>query len=48
MRTISLIPTEFVEFVRIANEVRLWFTYTFLHGVYNVEADSELLENLGY
>jgi len=48
MRTIKLLPTEYYSFIRIANQYSLWFLSNFLGGIYIVEANSELLENLGY
>jgi len=48
MRTIKLIPTDYVQFIKVANSVQLWFLSNFLGGIYIVEANSELLENLGY
>lgn len=48
MRTIKLIPTDYVHFIVVAREYQLWFLSNFLGGIYVVEANSELLENLGY
>lgn len=48
MRTIQLIPTDYVHFCTVANNYQLWFLSSFLSGMYIVEANSELLENLGY
>ena len=48
MRTIELKPADFVHFKKLANSIRLWFLYTISGGIVFVEADSTLLESLGY
>lgn len=48
MRTINLIPTDYVQFIKVANQYSLWFLSNFLGGMYIVEANSELLESIGY
>jgi hypothetical protein len=48
MRTIELMPTEFVHFKQLANDIRLWFLYNISGGIVFVEADSIILESLGY
>ena len=48
MRTIKLLPVDFYHFKLIANQYSLWFLSNFLGGMYIVEANSELLESIGY
>ena len=48
MRTIELMPADFVHFKMLANDIRLWFLYNISGGIVFVEADSIILESLGY
>lgn len=48
MRTITLLPTEFVHFKELANNIHLWFTYKLFNSMYFIEADDVILESLGY
>ena len=48
MRTIELKPADFVHFKQLANDIRLWFLYNISGGIVFVEADSIILESLGY
>ncbi len=44
----ELKPADFVHFKMLANEIRLWFLYNISGGIVFVEADSIILESLGY
>jgi hypothetical protein len=48
MRTIILQPTEFSLFQKLANQLKLWFTYSVINGMIYVNADSVILQELGY
>lgn len=48
MKTITLTPTEFYQFKELANKLRIWFTINVINGFVFVEADAQILEELGY
>ena len=48
MKTISMTPTTFYLFKQKANEIKLWFDYKISKGIVFVQADAQLLEDLGY
>jgi hypothetical protein len=48
MKTITLTPTEFYQFKELAHKFRIWFTINVANGFVHVEANAELLEQLGY
>jgi len=47
-KTIELRPTQFYQFKQKANEIKLWFEYVMVKGIYYVTADENKLQNLGY
>lgn len=48
MKTITLTPQEFYEFKELAKKFRIWFNINVINGFVHVEADAQLLEQLGY
>lgn len=48
MKTITLTPTEFYQFKELANKLRIWFTINVANGFVQVEANADVLEQLGY
>lgn len=45
MKKITLTPKEFILFKQIAN---FWYSFAVSSGIIVIEADSKLLESLGY
>jgi hypothetical protein len=48
MKTITLSIEEFYQFKELAHKLRIWFTINVANGFVHVEANAELLEQLGY
>ena len=48
MKTITLEPTEFYQFRKLAIALSLVFTCAIIKGLYNVQADIKALEEIGY
>jgi len=48
MKTIELLPTEFYQFKRIAEDMRILFFCYISGGMYFVEANIDHLHKIGY
>jgi hypothetical protein len=48
MKTITLTPTEFLTFKALANKISLFFDYYISKGRVVIDADAQLLNEIGY
>lgn len=48
MKTIKLQPTQFYQFKKRAEDLRIWFDCTIKRGIYHITADKTSLKRLGY